>query len=133
MLRRLLRVSYLTLVSTLIGACVMQPIKDQPLRDAAISHDDFAECKLGSGQLAVESKELKSTGLTGLIGGVLATALGENLVVVSQNIGLTSRSESAYHEQGRITGEKESVDGCGTLRVGSAYERFGSKALGYLS
>ena len=115
MLRRLLRVFYLTLVSTLIGACVMQPIKDQALRDAAISYDEFAECQLGSGQLEVESKELKITGLTGLIGGVLATALGESPVVVSQNTGITSGSEIEKHEQDQGAVEKETVDGCGTL------------------
>ena len=115
MLRGLLRVSNLTLISALIAACVMHPIEDQALRDAAISYDDFAKCQLGSSQLDVENNKLKSSGLTGLIGGVLATALGENRVVGSQNTGLTSRSESENHEQGRITGEKESVDGCGTL------------------
>ena len=115
MLRGLLRVSNLTLISALIAACVMHPIEDQALRDAAISYDEFAECQLGSTQLDVESKKLKSNGLTGLIGGVLATALGENRVVVSQNTGMTSGSESEKHEQDQGAVEKETVDGCGTL------------------
>ena len=86
MLRGLLRVSNLTLISALIAAYVMHPIEDQALRDAAIGYDEFVECN----QIYptdVESKKLKSNDLTGLIGGVLATALGENRVVGSQNTG----------------------------------------------
>lgn len=112
MLRGLLRVSNSILISALIAACVMHPIEDQALRDAAISYDDFAKCQLGSSQLDVENNKLQSSGLTGLIGGVLATALGENRVVVSQNTGLTSRSESENHEKVHIAGEKEVADGC---------------------
>ena len=112
MLTWLLRVSNLMLISALIAACVMHPIEDQALRDAPISYDDFAKCQLGSSQLDVENNKLKSSGLTGLIGGVLATALGENRVVVSQNTGLTSRSESENHEKVHVTGEKEVADGC---------------------
>ena len=112
MLRWLLRVSNLILISALIAACVMHPIEDQALREAAISYDDFAKCQLGSNQLDLESNKLKSNGLTGLIGGVLATALGENRVVVSQNTGLISRSESENHEQVHVAGEKEAADGC---------------------
>ena len=115
MLRGLLRVSNLTLISALIAACVMHPIQDQALRDAAISYDEFVECQSGSTQLDMESKKLKSNGLTGLIGGVLATALGENRVVANQNTGLTSRSESENHEQDQGAVEKETVDVCGTL------------------
>ena len=112
MLRWLLRVSNLILISAFIAACVMHPIEDQASRDAAISYDDFGKCQLGSSQLDVENKKLKSNGLTGLIGGVLATALGENRVVVSQNTGLTSRSESENHEKVHVAGEKEVADGC---------------------
>jgi len=115
MLRWLLRVSNLILISAFIAACVMHPIEDQASSDAAISYDDCAKCQLGSNQLDVESNKLKSNGLTGLMGGALATALGENRVVGSQSRELASRSESENHEQGQITGGKESVDGCGTL------------------
>ena len=115
MLRGLLRVSNSILISALIAACVMHPIEDQALRDAAISYDEFTECQLGSARLEVESKELKSTGLTGLIGGVLATALGENRAVANRNTGLTSRSESENHEKDQGAVEKETVGGCGTL------------------
>ena len=112
MLRWLLRVSNLTLIGILIGACVMHPIEDQALRDAAISYDEFAECQSEWAQLEVESKIPKTNGLVGLMGGVLATALGENRVVVSQNTGLTSRSESENHEKVHVAGEKEVADGC---------------------
>ena len=112
MLRWLLRVSNLILISAFIAACVMHPIEDQALREAASSYEDFAKCQLGSNQLDVGSNKLKSNGLTGLIGGVLATALGENRVVVSQNTGLTSRSESENHEKVHVAGEKEVADGC---------------------
>ena len=112
MRRRLLRVSNLTLISMLIGACVMHPVKDQALREAAISYVESAECQLGSARLEVDSEEMKSTGLTGLMGGVLATALGENRVVAGQNTGLTSRYESENAEQDQGAEERETVDGC---------------------
>ena len=95
-----------------MGRASCNPVKDQALHEAAISYDESAECQLVSARLEVDSEEMKSTGLTGLMGGVLATALGENRVVAGQNTGLTSRYESENAEQDQGAEERETVDGC---------------------
>ena len=95
------------LAGTLLGGCSIQSAAQQA-QGSANSKKGFVSCAPDSHELRIGGSKRKSSGLTGLMGGVYARALGDDQVVLAEQ------------ELGCSPPEKERRTAAGSARTAGA-------------